>query len=416
MYILRRFALLATVLATLAGEVALASDVSPMISIGVDANENIEPAVAFSPPHGAFLAVWASEQGANTHDIWARAVNTDGSRLALFVVDSSPGLQFRKPALAYASAHDQYLVVYEDQAWKLWARQISWNGPGSSSPITIDSSPGGYSAAVAYNPQSDKFIVVYQSSVGNITARLVSAETGVVSPPTTLASYSPNDSYARPDVVFDPVNNQYLVVYEHSSPSIENILMRTVAADLSGMSPEFEIANGSIVRQPAISAGPDGVLVSFDWLDVTNMSIYARRAQLDGTPLGAEPFLVLSGIALLDKKNSDVCYDGTGRYFVSWRSFDWDSLNGNIQGRYVSATSDETIGPKFGIDTSPGDQKQPAVACTGEGVALAVLSDRPNPTPNDYDVVGYLVSLSLFTDGFESGDCTEWSNVVGELP
>ena len=392
-----------------------------MLSIAVDVKENIEPAVAYAAPHEAFVAVWASEQDVSTHDIWARAVTSDGTLQSTFVVESNVGQRLHEPAVAYGSAQDEYLVVYIDQAWSIWARRISWNGPGATSSFAIDSSPGGHNPAVAYNSQSDEFLVVYEASGGDIKAVLVTADTGIASSPTSLASATPSKYHSRPDVAYDPVNNQFIVGYEYDEPtSRDGILIRTVAADLSGMSPEYEIAgysNAREVTRPAISTAPSGVLVAFEYYEGLNMSIYARRAELDGTPL--EPtngFLVLSSTNNLSKGKPDVCHDGDGRHLVVWRSFDISISDGNIQGQYISATSNQTIGSRFGIDTSPGDQDEPAVACKGDGLALVALSDQPNPTPNDFDVVGYLVDSNLFADDFESGDCSEWSTVVGELP
>jgi hypothetical protein len=420
MSILRRF--VGAAMLFLAFSPVCHSQVGPRLQISSDTKDNVEPAVAFSPVHNSYLAVWTSKQDLYTWDIWARVVTSEGTFLPMFNVESGAGVILRQPAVAYGSTQDQYLVAYVEELSasnsNIWAVQTRWNEPGTASIIAVDTGSGFFSGhpAVAYNSQDDEFLVVYEdrsTGVGEIKAVRVTASTGSATAWQTIAVSNPVwDTRSRPDVAYDPVNNRYIVAYEYDDYiSVTKILVRTVSADLTSISPEYDVVTESdYVGSAAVSVGPQGALVSWLLKDLLTSSIYARRIELDGSPLGAtNGFLVLGGTPNLHKVNPDVCYVATGEYLVVWESEDKSTNYGNVQGGFVSSTRDQLLGSRFGIDTSAGDQTEAAVACDTKNSSLVVLADYPAPPPNDYDVVGHLVSSILFADGFESGDTIEWS-------
>lgn len=396
-----------------------ASTVGPMLTIVDDGKENLEPAVAYTPTHDAFLVVWRSVQDAFTHDIWARAVTTNGDLLQEFVVDTKTSEEMNSPDVAYGSIQDEYLVVYASSS-DIWARRVAWNGPGTSSRFLIvsESGPAPGPARVAYNSEDDEFLVVYAGGSG-IQAVRVTAATGLTSAPQTIAANTAAGE-REPDVAYDHVNNRYLISYRSSNPisGSYRIVLRTASADLTSISSEQELVSQSdAAYEASIDVGPTSALVSWTCYSSMTRSICGRRTALDGTPLGpAGGSVIQSGTLVLYKESPAVSYAGNGVFFVAWGSEDTSTGDGNIQGCYVSATADQLIGERFGIDTSPGDQMGPVVASTGDGESLTVMLDRPNPTPSDNDVIGYMVTFGLFSDGFESGDCTEWSSVTGEAP
>jgi hypothetical protein len=420
--ILRKVFILITI-AFLAG-LAEASKVGPKLQIVEDIDDQYDPAVAYSSNHNAFIAVWPTEdQDSSQWTTSARAVNADGTLLPIFNIDTVASAGFISVAVAYSPVQDEYLVAWNlnEASNELWARQIAWNGPGANSKflVTSDEPPSTDPPVVVYNSHDDEFVVIYQVSSGDRDFKgvRIAAATGVKSLPQVVVD---GDGWLNKHAVaYDAVNNRYLIAYMGEDSTDYLILMRTISADLSQVSAPTEIwRSPSSAGTDALdlAVGPDGALVTWESLETSPSSIYARRTTLDGAPLGAATgFLVLGGVGNLHKTSPTTCYDDSGQFLVVWESWDDSISEGNIQGRYVSAHADRPLGLRFGIDTRTGTQEYQDVACSGSGNALTVFCDGP-VSPGIDDIIGRMVTSRVFADDFESGNFTEWSSVVGGPP
>jgi hypothetical protein len=414
---------------------AFAGGISPPLSIWTDVIDNVDPEVAWGPVHDAFLATWISKQDDFTWDVWARPVERDGTLLGAFNVDTSAGERLSNPSIASGGGQDHFCIAFEreysDTDIDIWAHRVNWNGPGTIGRIIIDGSVlQQINPAVAYNSRDDEYLVVYETEtpIGrDIAAVRVTASTGAVTAPVTLASSTGGDGRTDPDVIFDPGNNRYLVVYAYfkGTGGYGAVLSKTASPDLSSLQPEQQIADTWYrARQPNIAVGPGEVLVTWDLFDPYKTSIYGRRAALDGTPLGpAYGFRIDKGYDSwansLDKQYPDAAFIGHGMYLVVWESILTTDRgitgDGAIKACLVAVGEDAPKDPIFDLHPDHVQHRNPALANADDEI-LVVVEGGDTVGPGDTEIDGYLLSPVVFADGLESGDCGAWSSVVGEVP
>ncbi|MFL7793566.1 MAG: hypothetical protein AB8I69_15600 [Anaerolineae bacterium] len=157
--------------ATVDGMAMQAPPLTLFINIWVDDVDNRKPAVAYNSKHDEYLVVWANDRGA-TRDIYAQRVASDGTLKSWFCVVSDANQWNFLPAVAYNPTQDEYLIVYTYQVntddFDVYARRVKWNGADLDQPqyqefyINIDSDKQWY-PAVAYNSTNDEYLVVYEN-------------------------------------------------------------------------------------------------------------------------------------------------------------------------------------------------------------------------------------------------------------
>jgi len=142
------------------------------IHIWVDTVNNYKPAVAYNSNHDEYLVVWYNDQGGGTWDIYARRVDGDGSLLSNFTVATNAGKKNWQPDVVYNPDQDEYLIVYTYESsstdYDVWARLVKWNGADLGDPRYVEFSINNESGiqqnpAVAYNSQSNEYLVVYDN-------------------------------------------------------------------------------------------------------------------------------------------------------------------------------------------------------------------------------------------------------------
>ncbi|MBN1977442.1 MAG: hypothetical protein JW918_08570, partial [Anaerolineae bacterium] len=108
-----------------------APPLTDFINIWVDDVDNRKPAVAYNSRHDEYLVVWANDRGA-TRDIYAQRVTGDGTLKSWFCVVNNANQWNFLPAVAYSPVQDEYLIVYTYQAattdYDIWARRVKWDG------------------------------------------------------------------------------------------------------------------------------------------------------------------------------------------------------------------------------------------------------------------------------------------------
>ncbi len=146
--------------------------------------------------------------------------------------------------------------------------------------------------------------------------------------------------------------------------------------------------------------------------DSSGTSIQGQRYASDGSSLGGE--FQINTYTTDRQENASVVFDDVGDFIVVWDSAG-SSGNDNsvlsVQGqRYASDGS--AVGDEFQINTYTTDSQQaPKIAVDSNGDYLAVWhSDGSNGTDNFGFSIQRNSTISIFTDGFESGDTTAWSS------
>ena len=111
-----------------------------------------------------------------------------------------------------------------------------------------------------------------------------------------------------------------------------------------------------------------------------------------------------------------VAADGTGGFVVSWVSNGSpgsDSDGQSIQAQRFSVDGSPE-GSQFQVNTyRSGDQRYSATASHGEGFVVAWASDGSSGTDSDgSSIQARRFEISIFSDGFESGDVSAWSQAL----
>jgi hypothetical protein len=225
-----------------------------------------QPAGAFDSAGKLMLLVW-QEDRPNSTAIVGAFVNKKGKVIGgSFDVFEEPPCLPVKPGVAYNGAQDLWVVV--------WA-YISAPGcpaPGiegravdrdhALTPVerisgrSVDATPN-----IAYHEAEDLFLVTYASGEGVWVRRLKSSG----APRGRAVQVTPHAD--KPNVGYDPVNEQFLVTYQDRSEAVSHIAGHVVNHKAK-IQPAFEIGSG---REPGVGAFDSGLAWSaFDgsFLDV----------------------------------------------------------------------------------------------------------------------------------------------------
>ena len=180
--------------------------------------------------------------------------------------------------------------------------------------------------------------------------------------------------------------------------------------------PGQDFASGNDVTAATDSDG--GFFVVWDGLDNYDgydRRIYGRGVDSMGTvdPAGPQP---IEQNTQEFQGNLDIARNASGQFLVVWQSNSAPGDNGfGIRGRFLDADG-LPLGDEFGINTyTTGNQALPRVAGSRTDQSFLVVWESPaDGTDTDgLSIRGRRIQPeSLFSDGFESGDVTAWSNTV----
>jgi hypothetical protein len=294
---------------TLEGSQVAASFLGDEIQISLPTtpeSDHYKPAIAYNSVHDEFLVVWHNTWPSGHNDIYARRVSATGQLLSWFSV--SAGTNNRSdPAVAYNATNDEYLVVWRYNAngdgttYDIWGRTIAWNG--------------------AYlNPEFQ--IITW-----------------------------PNRTFRKPEVVWNQIENEYLVVWS-----------------------------------------------AFD--ATTSLATDVADALLDSHGNKAYGAIISSSD---HPHQADVTYNcSTNEYFVVWRYM--DGSQGNIRGARVSAGFGIVVNPpgEIAISSDSDDEQFPAVTSNGYDLYLVAWQKQNSGNwgvrVKDLDVTG-IVGSTIFALG-----------------
>jgi hypothetical protein len=228
--------------------------------ITITAGDSGGPKVAYSKDVNKYLVVWLEwDDGNNTSSsqIKARFINPDGTfsgnpflvhNDATWPNDSS--MAYSNSAMQYDSKNKKFVYVWQTGNPGLHSnlRTISTTGvvgnrinltSGLSAPYAED---GRGDPAVAIKESTNEYCVVYGrgyalNNVWNasLKARTVNALTGAIGPETTIVSASgPNAIFNTRGIVYNSVNNKYLVNWTSASSGAQGKFMTSCDGSTAG--------------------------------------------------------------------------------------------------------------------------------------------------------------------------------------
>jgi len=360
--------------------------------MGTDGDVNFEATfadVAYNAADDQYLVVWAGEDTVSSEfEIYGRRIDAaTGSvlggdfRISHMGPDGLTNFRARRPAVAYNSTDNQYLVVWAgdddtaplvDGEQEIFGRRVNADGllVGADHFRISDMGPNAdldYAAdhpAITYNATDNQFLVVWigDDDAGPLVddeeevfgQRLNAAGVLVGSNDFRISDMGPNGDtdYAAivASVAYNSQHNEYLVVWEgddNTVPLVDEELeifgQRLNAATGAALGtndfrisevgplgdPEFKTFDPSIAYNPdadeylVVWYGDDDTAPLVDNED----EIFGRRLDATGVPIGSNHFRVSDagpdGDTLYGAFFPDVTYDAdAGEYLVVWQADD----------------------------------------------------------------------------------------------
>jgi hypothetical protein len=377
------------------------------------------PRVVFNVAQEEYLVVWEGDDnvGGLVNDeleIFGQRLSRTGTEIGAddFRISAMGGTgsttqKARYPAVAWDATDDEYLVVWVGDRnatsyveWEAFGQRLDGDGSPLGgelriSDVGIEGSDwyNVYSLDVAYNPAQGEYLVVFEAQDDQpgmedlgleILAQRIDADSGTevgandyrLSDVGTSAAYNAT----LPQVAWDPVSNQYLVVFRAD----DNV----------------------------------GGLVAHEY------EIFGQRLTTLGAEVGADDFRIsaMGGTGNQDigarKPAVAALGGGSGGWLVTWegyvvgQAFDVYGQSLDAQGGEVG-TNDERLS-----DMTNGlrEAYRPAVAYGGgAGQFLVVWSGEHDTLPDEeYEIFGQRTSglMPLLVSGFEVGTLGEWSGAT----
>jgi hypothetical protein len=156
---------------TLLGEPIAIDTSSPWLSALTVAYDALAPAVAYGWAYGQYLVVWQDKYPEKVdYDITGRRVGNDGSLVGGEIAISTWEYDQVKPRLAFNSASNEFLVVWEDhhwgwgEDWDIYGQRVHASGTliGGNFGISWEGANHRESPVVVYKPAANEYLVAWE--------------------------------------------------------------------------------------------------------------------------------------------------------------------------------------------------------------------------------------------------------------
>jgi hypothetical protein len=192
------------------------------------------PSAAYNDKRGQYLMVWHNTW-ASGHDreVIGQRVDGTGHPIGSNFAISSGTHDRIQPVVAYNHTDDEYMVVWmydvdgDGKKYDIYGVVVSWNGVvGAPFQIQTYTNASFWSPEIAWNSQRNEYAVVW-TSLDQTMQLSVDIGTRVLSPDggSLYGTIIWNTGYpSNPDITFDPVNHNYLVVWNYVNTSGKNVV------------------------------------------------------------------------------------------------------------------------------------------------------------------------------------------------
>jgi hypothetical protein len=392
------------------------------------------PVVSATDNSHGYLVVFKDSR---TDDICGQLVLTAGTLQGHEFTISAPLNQQKQPAIAYNSTNTEFLVVWHDRRnetdWNIWGQRVDLDGTllGESFALCTDAADQ-LNPDVAYNSATNKYLVVWDDrrTDADIYGQRVNGGTGTLDGSNFAIADLGTTQRHTPRVVFNsvPSPDEFFVVYTYATEA-DNIRGRRLNADGTPLAAEIDIATGANEQDSpdvacrAIATGGSYLVV---WHEVVGAQgdIKGQRLSAAGAWLGNYDICT----EIHAQPASRLAYSPEAdRYLVAWTDDRNSATQGrNVYGRQMSGAG--TLYTEFAISTANGDQAHLAVGYSGAMSSYAVIWDdtrNAGTTPDLYgqrvNSTGSLVDTGVSTNdliytglGAQEYPAVAWSQTVGQ--
>ena len=315
---------------------------APLVLSSNDTSPREHPAVAYNSAQDEFLVIWDKEYNTVDDDIYGRRVSGAGSAIGSeYTIDYSSA-DDALPDLVYNPLSGEYLAVWEryqvDQS-EIYANRLDSNGtPTGGGFYVADDSIDESGAAVSCNTATGNYLVIWhqQTAYGNydIYGQLVTSAGALSGGVISISTASGDQLY--PQLAYNAVFGEFLVVWQdgRSDGDIYGQRLNGSGGLIGG---NFAIADqGTNYRSyPQVAYQPNAVEYMVTWsLSVPgeDVNVYRRRVRTDGSM--PEDEIVVSGLSSMEQFPT-IQAGGELSYLISWQDGRDATENENIYGSLV---------------------------------------------------------------------------------
>ena len=406
------------------------------------------PAVAIDTD-GDFVVVWHGQGGASpchslgcTPNIYAQRYASDGSALGSeFQVGTLTFLGLQ-PAVEM-DADGDFVVVWQSQGssgtdtdwFCIQGQRYASDGAPTGGEFQVNNytTDAQKFPAVAMDPDGD-FVVVWSSmgSHGTDTSHTSIQAQRFASDGSALGSEFQVNTFTTdyqnyPAIAMDGSGNFVVAwwsrVLNGMDPASLTVQGQRYASDGTPTGSEFQVNNYTTDAQkfPAVAMDSDGDFVvvwssmGSNGTDASDTSIQAQRYASDGSTLESE--FQVNSYTTDTQAFPTVVKDADAGFVVAWLSWGssgTDTIYGSIWAQHYASDGMPT-GSEFQVNTyTTHNQSYPAVAMDMDGdFVVAWQSHGSSGTDtHSYSIQAQRYLVSVFADGFESGNTTLWSSTV----
>lgn len=321
-----------------------------------------QQAPAIVPGSGAYFLAWQDDRlGAADSGIYGRRMGVDGTLVGEEVAVATAAGHQRSPEVAYNSALDQYVVVYEDAAGNGDIRGQIVKADGTLRGASFGLATGADAQSRPQVAAGAQYAAVWTEEHGgnkDVYGRRFLSNGLPLGLPVMLDGGA--GAQENPAIAADPATGRMLVVWEDDSSGVRHIrglTSNTLSTLLAG---PFDLTPAAISPQTAPRVAVDTTTGDFLVVWVSQSSparVLAQRLTSSGALVGAT-FTVDDGSGA--KSTPRLAYQPyRQKFLVTWS----DDRNGTLDlyGQY--AGSDGTLwGANFAIAAGAGDQGPGAIA------------------------------------------------------
>ena len=384
----------------------LGSPVGGDVQISQEPVDSVQASIAYNSARNEYLVVWYNDRPGND-DIQAQRIDANGKPIGTsFFIAAGSGIDRRHPDVAYNTKANEYYVVWEQESpgsSRIHGRQVSATGQLLSFELDIASGPGlanRIRPAVAYSSTSDQYLVVWENQPqGGISNDIkgIGVDGGgyVNTSEVYIAQGTWGASFGRPDVAYNRRSNEFLVVYESLNksitPSISDIYARIVRGNATPAPGDIPIVTiGKNMYNPAVSAIPTATakgqyIVVWEWHEPGgNVDVDFSLWEGDGTPISGN-------VSLGNSTDNETLpavagNENTHRYLVLWTRdssvLTFTAIEGiEVDVAGVQQGDAQVVGGLYATNA--------AVAAGGLGDFVVVFEDAPLFAPS-VDVFDHL--------------------------
>lgn len=306
-----------------------------------------------------------------------------------FLIYDNTGVSEALPSIAYNSQNHEYLVVWEAEyagpIWEIWGRRVSMNGAPLGSAFRISPDNQGSNPDVAYSSAANEYLVVWEHGTGVYGQRVSASGTPQGSVINIAVGLSGTGSCDQAAVAYGSVADRYLVTYRYSlvADGSSGIWANSIQSDGDldpGSLLVHDHSNTLLPEQPDVAynrSRNEFLVVCQQTFGPGDRDIYGRRVAMSG---GAAPLGIAFGITTSNNDDTVPAVTAVptvptaGQYLVTWQT------NQDIQARTVAGT--ETLGALRDLaNTGWGEYRPAAAGCESTHQFLAVWTWVPVVTP-----------------------------------